>query len=234
MIKLAAATLFTGLAALACTHGAKKESAVTEAVTTSEPAAAPAAYTYDPVKNSCTPVSESPDTILDRMRGKAGDECFNLINTDLGFTRVMCPQIQVQLIVATNAEACMKGNEEKIPDYKTIDHAGIDTLAKPTPEQLANFKMKVLRGPLAMYRYHTGTFPKDDQGLQALLTNPPGIVGWQGPYVQDASGFKDSWDTELKYMTYDNGKRYKLISLGADKTLGTKDDQEFVPYPKPN
>src|SRR5690606_32262631 len=102
----------------ACTHEAKKETAATDAVTpTSEtaPAAAPegptAAYVFDPAKNACLPVTETPDAILDRMRAQAGDECFNLINTDLRFTRVMCPQVQVQLIVSADAEACMKGTE---------------------------------------------------------------------------------------------------------------------------
>ena len=193
-------------------------------------ATAGTSFVYDPATNACHAVAESGDAILDRVRAKAGNECFNLIASDLGFTRILCPHVLVQLILSDKNENCMKGPEEKIPGYTTIKYAQIDELKPATAQQMASYIMNGLRGPLAMYRYHTGTFPKDAEGLKSLLTIPAGKVGWQGPYISDGHSLEDPWKHELVYETFDNGRRYKIISKGPDNTLGTPDDQVFIPY----
>src|SRR5579884_3345975 len=37
---------------------------------------------------------------------------------------------------------------------------------------------------LDMYKLDVGNYPTTEQGLQALVTDPSGVSGWNGPYVK--------------------------------------------------
>ena len=98
---------------------------------------------------------------------------------------------------------------------KTQDSAMIDT---------AKMGMQQIMQPLQMYKLHNKTYPNDQQGLDALVTNPGNAKSWRGPYIEK-SKLKDPWDNSFRY-SLENGNP-KLYSNGPDGQEGTEDDIEF-------
>ena len=47
-------------------------------------------------------------------------------------------------------------------------------------------QIKDLEQSLEMYKLDVGRFPTTDQGLNALMQKPSGVVGWNGPYLKSA------------------------------------------------
>jgi general secretion pathway protein G len=45
------------------------------------------------------------------------------------------------------------------------------------------FATRIVQQPLLDYNHVTGSYPTTAQGLQALIVAPPGLAGWNGPYL---------------------------------------------------
>jgi len=79
---------------------------------------------------------------------------------------------------------------------------------------------------LDMFEQDTGSYPTTEQGLEALVTAPVGVVSWRGPYVKAVVVPKDPWGNPYQYTfpspTYPG--LYELVSGGPDGALGTEDD----------
>ncbi|MCX7633857.1 MAG: type II secretion system major pseudopilin GspG [Turneriella sp.] len=70
-----------------------------------------------------------------------------------------------------------------------------------------------------------GRYPTQDEGLEALVTQPPGLEGWSGPYM-DKKYLLDPWKNKFKYVV--EGSQVRIISLGADgREGGEKDDADI-------
>lgn len=70
-----------------------------------------------------------------------------------------------------------------------------------------------------------GRNPSQEEGLEALVTQPPGLEGWGGPYM-DKRYMLDPWKNKFKYSV--EGSQAKIISLGADgREGGEKDDADI-------
>jgi len=68
---------------------------------------------------------------------------------------------------------------------------------------------------LDMFEVDTGSYPSNEQGLQALVTNP-GAQGWKGPYLQHSP--MDPWGNAYIYKSpgTNNVNGYDLYSTGKD------------------
>jgi general secretion pathway protein G len=75
---------------------------------------------------------------------------------------------------------------------------------------------------LDMYRLDTGTYPTTEQGLGALIANPTGVAGWNGPYVKGDQVPNDPWSRPFQYRNPSQrpGQSYDLFSLGSDGAPG--------------
>src|ERR1019366_3820420 len=73
---------------------------------------------------------------------------------------------------------------------------------------------------LGAYKLDNGTYPTQDQGLQALRVKPENAPQWAGPYLpQDIP--EDPWGRPYLYKhPGDHGDEPDLVSLGADGTPG--------------
>lgn len=70
-----------------------------------------------------------------------------------------------------------------------------------------------------------GRYPTEEEGLSALVTQPPGLEGWSGPYM-DKRYLLDPWKNKFKYTI--EGSKAKIVSLGADgREGGEKDDADI-------
>ena len=85
----------------------------------------------------------------------------------------------------------------------------------------AQIQIKELSSALDMYNLHVSHYPTKEQGLQALIEQPPGVKNWQGPYLTKKSVPKDPWTHEYEYRyPSEAGVDFDLISLGADGAEG--------------
>ena len=83
-------------------------------------------------------------------------------------------------------------------------------------------QMKTLQGRLDAFKQEYGTYPTASQGLNALVSPPPKKNGrTPGAYLDDNNLLMDPWGNPLEYsVPGPNGKKYKIISLGADSRVG--------------
>lgn len=73
---------------------------------------------------------------------------------------------------------------------------------------------------LDLYKLETGRYPSTQEGLQALISAPPGVGNWNGPYWKKQTLPKDPWGNEYRYAAPGQSAPYDIVSLGADGKEG--------------
>ena len=74
---------------------------------------------------------------------------------------------------------------------------------------------------LDLYKLETGRYPSTQEGLQALVSAPPGVSNWNGPYWKKQAVPKDPWGNEYRYASPgSNNAPYDILSYGADGREG--------------
>jgi general secretion pathway protein G len=73
---------------------------------------------------------------------------------------------------------------------------------------------------LDLFKLEVGRYPTSQEGLQALLTAPPGAPNWNGPYWKKDTLPKDPWGNEYKYIFPGQHGAYDIVSYGADGKEG--------------
>ena len=86
----------------------------------------------------------------------------------------------------------------------------------------ATNSVEALAVALGRYRYHTGTYPTTEEGLQRLAAITPQVKGWNGPYVKRV--VKDPWGRAYEYVSNGEHETPTLYSCGPDGNAGTADD----------
>jgi len=83
--------------------------------------------------------------------------------------------------------------------------------------KLAQTKLDAIAAKVDEYESDTGALP---ESLDNLVSAPSGVQGWLGPYAK-AEDLKDPWQTPLQYRKPGGeGKRFEIVSLGADRAAG--------------
>ena len=73
---------------------------------------------------------------------------------------------------------------------------------------------------LDLFKLEIGRYPTTQEGLQALVSAPPGTNNWAGPYWKKSTVPKDPWGHEYKYAQPGAHGAYDIVSLGADGVEG--------------
>jgi len=83
-------------------------------------------------------------------------------------------------------------------------------------EKIAQQSIERLSGILDLYKLDVGSYPTTDQGLQALITKPDDVDGWNGPYLKDSNIPTDPWNRPFLYRSPSTrpGHDYDLYTLG--------------------
>jgi general secretion pathway protein G len=85
----------------------------------------------------------------------------------------------------------------------------------------AKVHMSSIGQALDMFKLEVGRYPNSSEGLNALMTAPGGLQGWNGPYMKDKGGLpKDPWNNDYRYNSPTANGGYEIISLGADGREG--------------
>lgn len=95
-----------------------------------------------------------------------------------------------------------------------------DTVSK-SKVKVARAQMDSISKALEQYRLEVGTFPTQEQGLEALMVQPAGVKRWQGPYLKKEVPL-DPWNNEYVYKV--QGREMDLTSLGSDGQVGGDGD----------
>ena len=71
---------------------------------------------------------------------------------------------------------------------------------------------------LELYKLDVGRFPRSGEGLQALVRQPSGARGWNGPYLKKDDVPDDPWGNPYEYRV--SGSSIEITSLGSDGRQG--------------
>ncbi len=106
-------------------------------------------------------------------------------------------------------------------------------------EYLDDSKIKTVRlqieelsAALDMYKLDVGSYPKTDQGLQALVEKPSNGNRWNGPYVRKNKKIpQDPWEQTYNYVSPGEHGKFDLYSLGGDGQEGGEGtDQDITSW----
>lgn len=95
---------------------------------------------------------------------------------------------------------------------KYLGRAKVDT---------ARIEMKNMATALDFFLLDVGRYPTQQEGLQALVTNPAGLAPWRGPYLKtNALGPPlDPWGHPYQYrVPGQSGGDYDLFAIGPDNS----------------
>ena len=81
---------------------------------------------------------------------------------------------------------------------------------------------------LDLYRLNVGSYPSEEEGLNALLEPPPDAPRWNGPYVKRRDVLLDPWGQVYVYRFPGEHGDYDLYTLGADQALGGDGENQDI------
>ena len=80
-------------------------------------------------------------------------------------------------------------------------------------------QLNSLEQALDQWRLDVGRYPTTEEGLNALMTSPPDITGWTGPYLKKAVPL-DPWGHPFIYQQPGEHGEMDLYSYGKDGQPG--------------
>ena len=86
--------------------------------------------------------------------------------------------------------------------------------------------IEVFSAALDSFDKDCGAYPSTEQGLQALIVQPPNCPNWKGPYLKEAKIKNDPWGSKYIYKCpgVKTASSFDLCSPGPDKIEGNNDD----------
>jgi general secretion pathway protein G len=81
---------------------------------------------------------------------------------------------------------------------------------------------------LDLYKLEVGHYPDQQEGLEALVQQPPNEPRWNGPYVKKVDALIDPWGEMYQYRIPGEHGPYDLFTLGADKAVGGEGEDQDV------
>lgn len=95
----------------------------------------------------------------------------------------------------------------------------------------ARIQVTQLGATLDLYRLDTGSYPTEEQGLDALLRRPQDMDNWKGPYLRKRDMLNDPWGNPFIYRFPGEHGEYDLLTFGADgKEGGEGEDTDVVSW----
>src|SRR5262245_57459729 len=95
----------------------------------------------------------------------------------------------------------------------------------------AKVQIDRLGGVLDLYRLEIGHYPRDQEGLVALVDRPAQADKWNGPYLKNRESLVDPWGRPYGYRSPGEHGEYDLYSLGADgREGGDGEDRDITSW----
>lgn len=84
----------------------------------------------------------------------------------------------------------------------------------------AQLQLDTIASSLEVFRGDVGRYPTKEEGLNALVREPPSLDGWTGPYLKDTRVLKDPWGRAVSYTVDSEAQTFSVASNGADGRPG--------------
>ncbi|MEK6559370.1 MAG: type II secretion system major pseudopilin GspG [Planctomycetota bacterium] len=95
-------------------------------------------------------------------------------------------------------------------------------------QTVAKQQIEGFSSALEMYKLDTTKYPTQEQGLEALVIQPQGLVNWRGPYLKKKFIPKDPWGNNYIYTYPGQNGDYDIVSYGADGNSGGEGEDKDV------
>lgn len=95
-------------------------------------------------------------------------------------------------------------------------------------QTVAKQQIEGFSSALEMYKLDTAKYPTQEQGLEALIAQPQGVINWKGSYLKKKLIPKDPWGNNYIYTYPGEHGDYDIISHGADGKSGGDDEDKDV------
>jgi general secretion pathway protein G len=86
--------------------------------------------------------------------------------------------------------------------------------------QTAAVQAKNIVASLNLMKFDIGRYPTKEEGLEALVKQPPGVTFWNGPYLPDSSALIDPWQHPYQMRVPGEHGEIDVYSLGSDNAPG--------------
>ncbi len=101
----------------------------------------------------------------------------------------------------------------------------------PAKQKAAYAQIELFGTALDTFYLDVGYYPTASEGLQALITMPSGVEGWDGPYLKKSEIPLDPWGHSYHYESPGNHGDYDLYSYGKnDAEGGEGENQDIVSW----
>ncbi|KZX55200.1 type II secretion system protein GspG [Halioglobus sp. HI00S01] len=91
----------------------------------------------------------------------------------------------------------------------------------------AGIQIKDLEQALEMYKLDVGRYPSTQEGLEALVSKPGSITGWNGPYLKSDVPM-DPWNRPYNYKYPGDNAEVDIFTYGANGTPGGEGEDRDV------
>lgn len=89
----------------------------------------------------------------------------------------------------------------------------------------AKSDVQALSTAVKLFKKDTGRYPRQDEGLKALIEKPGDVEDWKGYLEGRRAVPKDPWGKEYQYFLAEGGfPPFEIVSYGADGKPGGEDD----------
>jgi general secretion pathway protein G len=92
----------------------------------------------------------------------------------------------------------------------------------------AALQVEALVTALDYYQLDVGSYPTQEQGLEALIQRPRDVKNWRGPYVRKKQHLLDPWGRLFSYRVPGRARAFEVFTLGADAREGGSGDDADV------
>lgn len=92
----------------------------------------------------------------------------------------------------------------------------------------AKVQIRDFEQALEVFKLDVGRFPSSEEGLEALMSQPGSLVGWNGPYLRGNNIPLDPWNRAYLYRSPGERSEIDIYSLGADGAQGGEGENADV------
>lgn len=94
-------------------------------------------------------------------------------------------------------------------------------------QKTAKAQIEMIMAALDAYRLDVGSYPSQQEGLEALISNP-GVDDWAGPYLAKGQIPEDPWKHPYIYRNPGQNGEVEVSSLGKDNKEGGSGEDNDV------
>ncbi|PKU21567.1 type II secretion system major pseudopilin GspG [Telmatospirillum siberiense] len=94
--------------------------------------------------------------------------------------------------------------------------------------QTARVQVQNIVASLELFYVDLHRYPTEAEGLKALVTAPPEMAGWNGPYLRKMDALRDPWGNPYGYRNPGKFGNIDVFSLGSDNAEGGTGEAQDV------